>query len=64
MMVFRSVMTVFRTKRFETVFVRSLLWDIHFSENRKENKTDKAFNMRPVIDIPPKFEILRAAIEW
>ena len=27
-----------------------ILQNIHFADNRKDNKTDKAFKMRPVID--------------
>ena len=37
-------MTVFRTQWFEKVFVRS------FKICKEDHKTDKAFNMRPVID--------------
>ena len=27
-----------------------ILQNLHFSDNRKDDKTDKAFKMRPVID--------------
>ena len=27
-----------------------ILQNLHFADNRKDNKTDKAFKMRPVID--------------
>ena len=29
-----------------------ILQNLHFSDNRKDDKTDKAFRMRPVIDHP------------
>ena len=44
-----SVMTVFRTQWFETVFVRSFK-NLHFADNRKDDKTDEALKMSPAIN--------------
>ena len=39
---------------FQNTMIRSrfceILQNLHFADNRKDNKTDKAFKMRPVID--------------
>ena len=42
-------MTVFRTQWFETVFCE-ILQNLHFVDNRKDDKTDKVFKMGPVIE--------------
>ena len=45
---------------------KSFLWDLlksTFSDKRKEDKTDKSFKMRPMIE-PSKFEIFRGTIKW
>ena len=42
-------MTVFRTPLIRNGF-SEILQNLHFADNRKDNKTDKAFKMESVID--------------
>ena len=40
-----------------------ILQDLHFADNRKDDKTEKAFKIKAVID-HLKLEIFEGAIKW
>ena len=49
---FRNCLTNLRFsgRLFKFLLKKSVLQNLHFADNRKDNKTDKAFKMKPVID--------------